>query len=663
MSRYLVTGFAFLLLFSSASQANTQSTVWPPAESARKKTLTAFSSEAELIGVLRGYADAQRARERRSQSGYGGNAKGLAMDAAPMASLPVVPSPTPAAPMAKSEAGSTAGALSSRAQSAEESVTNTQTVGVDEGGIVKVHGKHLVMLRRGRLFTVDIDRGQMAPISAIDAFDPSAGGSGSWYDEMLISDNTVVVIGYSYSRGGTEIGLFDIDQAGQLSYRATYHMRSNDYYSSRNYASRLVGNKLIFYTPLQLNLYSHDFYGSFPAVRRWRNGATPADFKRIAPATRIYRTEGDLDPGAGIALHTVSICDLSKREMECEATAVLGPQGRVFYVSGESVYVWTASRGDRHGEHGASGVFRIPLSGKAPTALKVSGAPVDQFSFLESDHHLNVMVRSEGRGDGMWSAERHGQANQLALMRVPLAMFSDGRDSAPRDSYKSLPNPGGGSLQNRYVGSYLLYGVGSGWGYQQTPVEQSVYAVRWDNGSAAQTLRLMHNVDRIEAMGRNAVVIGSSGRDLHFTSVNLAREASLADRYVRENAAQGETRSHGFFYKPEETDSGMIGLPIMHAGQPGYRQLHSPSASVLYLRNQSMQLSELGSLSSQPGIGTNDNCRASCVDWYGNSRPLFLKNRIFALMGYELVEGRVLGSQMVETRRISYAPGAERFMR
>jgi hypothetical protein len=42
---------------------------------------------------------------------------------------------------------------------------------------------------------------------------------------------------YSYERGGTELGLFDIDQYGKLGYRATYHLRSNDYYSSRNYAS------------------------------------------------------------------------------------------------------------------------------------------------------------------------------------------------------------------------------------------------------------------------------------------------------------------------------------------------------------------------------------------------------------------------------------------
>src|SRR4030095_16689860 len=106
---------------------------------------------------------------------------------------------------------------------------------------------HLVILRRGHLFTIAINDGELKPISVIDAFGPDLDPDGSWYDEMLISEDTMVVIGYSYSRSGTEVGLFDINKDGQLAYRSTYHLRSNDYYSSRNYASRLIGNKLIFY--------------------------------------------------------------------------------------------------------------------------------------------------------------------------------------------------------------------------------------------------------------------------------------------------------------------------------------------------------------------------------------------------------------------------------
>ena len=112
-----------------------------------------------------------------------------------------------------------------------ENVTNTQHAGVDEGDIVKVHGNHLVVLRRGRLFTIAINDGDLKPISAVNAFGPNIDPSNSWYDEMLISGDNVVVIGYSYYRGGTEVGLFDISDDGRLTYRSTHQLRSDDYYS------------------------------------------------------------------------------------------------------------------------------------------------------------------------------------------------------------------------------------------------------------------------------------------------------------------------------------------------------------------------------------------------------------------------------------------------
>lgn len=52
----------------------------------------------------------------------------------------------------------------------------------------------------------------------------------------------------------------------------------------------------------------------------------------------------------------------------------------------------------------------------------------------------------------------------------------------------------------------------------------------------------------------------------------------------------------------------------------------------------------------------DDPCEASCVDWYGNARPIFVDGRIFALLGYELVEGELRDGRMVERRRISFAP-------
>ena len=593
-----------------------------------KKTLRSFGSEQELSRFLRAMAEKAR-RERRAAAKSEMSTDSQAPVAAPEPSL------------AK--------------EKDDESITNVQHAGVDEGGIVKLHGKHLVVLRRGRLFSVAVADDDLKPISAVDAFGQDIDPSGTWYDEMLVSGDTIVVIGYSYQRGGTEVGLFNIDPDGHISYRSTYHLRSNDYYSSRNYASRLIGSKLIFYTPLYLSPDAQDPFLTFPAVRKWHKGATQDEFHRIVSATQVYRSEAQINADSGLALHTVTVCDLANGGFDCKATAVIGPPGRVFYVSPDAVYVWATSWVyNKRQPRARSEVFRMPLDGSGPSAMGVSGSPIDQFSFLQSeDDYLNVLVRSDGSGDGMFAAEY--SEGDVALMRVPLSNFSDGSDVVPSWRYRKLIKPQGYTFQNRFVGDYLIYGTGSGSGYPENGKQSNLFLVRWARGDSHQ-LSLPHGVDRIEQMGSDAVVVGTDGTNLHFTAVRLGSWPEIASRYTRKEASQGELRSHGFFYKADGDESGVLGLPISTPARPGYRHLFDSSASILFLRNESLSLQEVGELDSQPDKATNDQCRASCIDWYGNARPLFMKGRIFALLGYEIVEGRIEGNRMRELRRVNYAP-------
>jgi hypothetical protein len=637
--KILLLGIVTLGLFISGlvACATAPSLQIPPASgqglSPVKKTMKAFASEAELSKYLAELAERQKRARRGLEAFQAGEAQANA-----------------AAPASKADSEQ------------DESVTNVQHAGVDEGGIVKVHGNHLVVLRRGRLFTVAIGDGALKPISAVDAFGPDMDPSGTWYDEMLVSQDRVIVIGYSYQRGGTEVGLFQITEDGKLSYKSTYHLRSNDYYSSRNYASRLVDNKLIFYSPLYFYPGADNPFQSFPAVRRWHKGATASEFQRIVPATRVYRPQGEFNTGYGMALHTVTTCDLGNGGFDCQATSVIGPAGRVFYVSPAAVYVWATSW-THYGKEAKtqSLLFRMPLDGSGPSALNVSGSPVDQFSFLESDdQHLNVLVRSDAKGDGMWGGEV--AAGDVALLRFPIAYFSDGSEPVPSSDYRRLPKPEGYTFQNRFVSDYLIYGTGSGWGTPKNSDGSNLFLVRWARGDSHQ-LGLPHGVDRIEQMGNDAVVVGTEGTNLHFTSVRLGSWPEIVSRYTRKGASQGELRSHGFFYKPDGDATGTLGLPISVPGRAGYRHLFENSAAILFLRNDSLRFSEVGKLSAQPERAINDQCRASCVDWYGNARPLFLKGRMFALLGYELVEGRLDDGRMRELRRISYAPGQQQVTR
>jgi Beta propeller domain len=600
---------------------------------ASKKTMAAFASEQELRSYLRKIAEKQRQQQRQHIfSNQIASSLEMKSDSAAAA-----PAPTQAA-----------------AGGSNESVTNNQHAGVDEGGIVKVHGNYLVVLRRGRLFTVTIGDGRLEPISSIDAFAPDIDPGYTWYDEMLVYNDTIVVIGYSYQRGGTEVNLFGIDPAGKLSYRSTYHLRSNDYYSSRNYASRLIGSKLIFYSPFYFYPSDDDVSGHLPAVRKWHKNATESEFQPIVSANRVYRPNGEFQLGAGLVLHTVTTCDLKNGGFDCQATSVMGPPGRVFYVSPESVYVWLSDwMPQGRITRAQSMLYRLPLDGSGPSALAVSGSPLDQFSFLESGDHLNVVVRSSAYGEGMWGSEV--ASGSVALMRIPLASFSDGSASVPSAEYRALPTPRGNTFQNRFVGDYLLYGTGSGWGYPEAAKYSTLYAVPWAGGDI-QRLHLAHGTDRIEAMGQDAVVVGTDGTNLHFTAVRLGDSPEAMDDFVQSGASQGELRSHGFFYKPDTDESGILGLPIREPAQPGYSHLFQESAAVLFLRNESLHFEKVGELAAEPEGAKDDACRASCVDWYGNSRPLFVRGRVIALLGYELVEGRLESGRIREVRRISYAP-------
>lgn len=602
-------------------------------------TMTPFASDRQLKRYLK--------KTRRAQRPV------------PMA----VPAPPPAPPAPAAPA-----AADSKAAASGESITNTQEAGVDEGGIVKMHGDTIVILRRGRLFTVSTRSRDLTPIDYIDAFPPGSSGHGAWYDEMLVAGNRVIVIGYSYARGGTEINRFRIDAQGNLDFEDAYHLKSNDYYSSRNYASRLIGQTLIVYSPLYLPYGDFDDFAWLPGVRRW-TGDAKRPFNRIVGARQIYLPENLRNPhNAEVdTLHTVTSCNLAAPVLRCDAQAVLGSSSRTFYVSGNAVYVWVGNNRYYREESGKSPsamLYRMPLRGGRPSAIGTRGNPIDQFSFREdwNEGMLNVVVKSGGGGDAMWNPEFSNGA--VALLRLPLWAFGDGNDDARQRYYRQLPKPSGQSyysMQNRFVGNSLLYGAGNSWGRPQGATSKLV-VVPVRGGDPAE-FELNHGIDRIEALGQNAVVIGADTSDLHFQAVELTAPQSpvIGDRYTLERAAQGETRSHGFFFKPagpSAADDGFLALPVARARRAGASQLIEGSAAITFLRRTDREFSPLGELFADDTRVVDDACQASCVDWYGNARPIFLRDRTLALMGYELVEGDLRENGIKETRRVNFAPGA-----
>jgi len=551
----------------------------------------------------------------------------------------------------------------SRVQAAP--ITNVQEAGVDEGDIVKMWGDILIILRRGRLFTVDTSRGDLRPADWIDAFPPGADPDDyDWFDEMLVVDGWVVVIGYSYAGDGSDIIRFRLDRRGNLTYADSHRLSSDDYYSSRNYASRLIGNRLIVYSPQYAG--GPDPMSQLPTLSRLEAGEAVWT-RPIVRAQDVHHDPQNDPSGSGqLAIHTVTQCDLTARVLNCEATALLGPEGRTFYVSNTAVYLWLS----RYWGRGTSDVlpdsvlYRVPLDGGPLQALAVRGAPVDQFSFEEdpASDRLHVLVVSQGGGDAMWRPEFADDV--AALLSFPLSRFSEGRESLQDADYRLfLPAPDNAHrLHNRFVGRHLLYTASTG-GWDGGPA--TILSVVPVDGGIAERVMLSGATERIEVMGRDALLV-TRGEGVTFRSIALEPDAPargrfspyISDTYVIPATRGAESRSHAFFYQPDpgspDGEFGVLGLPVIREYDDTELEFDR-AADMAFLRRGNNLLRPAGLLESRPDLQRDDGCVVSCIDWYGDARPIFVGGRIFALLGFELVEGRLEGREVREIRRVNFA--------
>jgi hypothetical protein len=294
----------------------------------------------------------------------------------------------------------------------------------------------------------------------------------------------------------------------------------------------------------------------------------------------------------------VTTCDLAAPIFACRATVLMADPLAVVYASRDAAYAWTTAWSNEPGGE-RSVLYRLPCDGSDVSAVRVSGTPPDQLAFLETaDRHLNVLTQ---HANGV-----------VALLRLPAERFTDGSQAAPASAYRGLVQTDGFITSQRFVGSFVLFGTVDGNGSSGS----RLFAARWA-GPGVFRLETGHLVERIEALGDDAVAVGSRDHDLHVTSVALDGEARIAGRYVRAGASQTEMRSHGFLYRPDGPRQGIWGLPIARTVPRGLGGLHEESASVMFVRNDDLRFRVTGELDASAGATDGDGCRASCVDWYG----------------------------------------------
>jgi hypothetical protein len=562
------------------------------------------------------------------------------------------------------------------------SITNNQMRGVEEGDIVKQIDQYLLVLQDGRIFVVDTSAGSRRRLAVTDRMnvyrDPR---EDMWYDEMLVFGDRVLITGYSYREDATELSVFRLDERGRLARDGVFYISSNDYYDTSNYATRLIGDNLVIYTPFDLDsLDSTDW----PVVRRWTPEEAVDGRRKVGrdlfDAAHIYRPVRDVeDP----IVHTVSVCPLglagADRDLECRTTAFVGPNDAQWYVSNDDAFLWTVSRDYDSFDYQSCEIFsieqyepalvyRVPVGGAAPQVVGARGLPPDQFSLDFRDGRFRALLKDRPHECG---EERTSEAN-LSFFDIPLTAFGDTVRDAPSDRYTRLPGVKSHYIANRFTDRYLVYGsLGR---YRRGLSENAMppaYVVPVANPAGVRAMPVRHTVIRAEQAGNDIVVTGYRDQGgLVVTLIDLDGRPRIGSSVALAGRFESEGRSHAFNSLIEEDGHGVMGLPTISNERWSSRAPWRSSASDLsYLTvDRRGQLQHVGELVRRFDYGSDDDddgipgyaCEVSCIDWYGNSRPIFTDGRIFGLSGTELIEGRITDAGILEVQRLNIALGSMR---
>jgi len=525
-------------------------------------------------------------------------------------------------------------------QSSGPNITNVQNQGVDEGDIVKQVGDHLVLMQDGRLFSLYIGSGTPKLSARINMYDePDAN---IWYDELLVSGRRLIVTGYHYGKEATEITVYNLDETGQFDRQGRWYLESEDYYSGNNSATRMIGDTLIFHT--RGDLESPD---AWPKLRE----ASETDGKSILSAKDIFPPLLRQDSPD---LHMVTECKISQN-FDCQSRAVIANGRAKWIVTETDGYLWVEAPRqnwflkrniEAQKRQQSATLYRFPLQGEDVKAVTLHAELPSRFAFEAREDRLFALV---GRKDTALDQNKR----ELAFLELPLSAFSETPSLVQNNAFVDLP--GEYSYRMRFTDDHLVYSTFT----DEDPV---AYAVNLETALLQGPIAVPHEVHRLDRVGQNIILIGEdeigdSTEVLGLSWLDLSTTATITDTLSLPNRYEAEGRAQALNMRVDSDGSSLLGLPtFLDIETPnGWTYDEEDGTDISFARVLNFgQLTDLGPAKGDPSrIDLNYNCDTSCVDWYGNARPFFIGDRIFALIASELIELEETPTAMREVARVN----------
>ena len=575
-------------------------------------------------------------------------------------------------------------------------VTNVQSAGVDEGDIIKQIGDFLITLQDGRLFVVNVKTMKLTDridVYRKDADDMSIGAD--WYDEMLVQDDHIIVTAYSYEEDATELSIFALDQKeGTISSQGVFLISSDDYYDVSNYASRIIGDKLVLYAPYGVDpddIDLEDDGWKKPYVRRWQpsdaRDETQKTGKPLFGGNDIFKP---LLPTRYPTIHTISICPLggykAGKDLDCTTTGILGPSAAAMYVNADNIYLWNSlnseiegngwldectvdelGRYPAHDQVAQGALYKLSVRGGDVGVVGIRGGLYDQYSMDEYRGRFRALSPRQDIKCAYSSSWEDGWTEHVALLDIPLSRFGAQFNPAPERSYTQIPAPTSGDLvQNRFSGDWLTYGSkGQYWGM---PEDEEQFAkavgnyaviVPLSSPESARKIPIGHSVQRLELVGNDVVLNGyRDAAGLFVTFLKMDGTPRISDQIFLKSRYETENRSHAFNSFADDKGGSIMGIPTSSSEDDAdWRWWRSDRSDLSFVTvTPDGKLADAGALigktEKESDVHEDYECDVSCTDWYGNARPIFTDGRIFGLMDTSLIEAQLTDGKISEKTRV-----------
>lgn len=488
---------------------------------------------------------------------------------------------------------------------------------IDPASVLGFAGEEVLLLRRGCLFGWSAREGQTRPTVAV-----APGNRHRHFDGVLADGREALVLAYERGTQSLEIHRFERMDGGRIRRLDPIRVQTRDSMREegslgleqegvpQRYLARFEGGQLSLQLALELRFDGADVWLPRIAVGaglRFEPLLSPRDIQPLS--SRM----------AGATLHVTLRCNLRSQRASCSATGILGPPAQEM-VSGPEGFFVTVADGATTARRSA--LLRSPYvePSAGPPAVHVVDGEIGGPPRLAGEYLVAILMAGPN--------EAHRR------LEFPLADF---RNGLPVENAALHPlAPLGPALVHAVVGPYFV--AGAEW-------SRELLVSRVGREGTAR-VPITHPFSRLLPLGSTRVLlIGHT----QMTVVSLSPSPRVTGAIpIEEGAHQGALRAGA-----GPGGGTIVGVPHFGGGDD-----HPMASRVEIIEvNREGEPRRAGALRS--GRLRADGCVEFCPAWSGNTQLFFLGERLFALMGYEIVEARLDDRRLSERRRVNLLAPAD----